>query len=171
MDYYTLKSDMTSRENSQGEMNVCERPCGVVSGAAIVQMKVQVDLSRLRMTKWSEYGLRVLFDGTITVVAGILAERFGPEFGGLFLAFPAIFPATATLIEKHERKRTQKAARGREAAALDARGVTMGSIGLIGFALVTWKLLPIWNGALTLFAALLAWTALSVLIWRLYNYL
>jgi hypothetical protein len=66
MDYYTLKSDMTSRENSQGEMNVCERPCGVVSGAAIVQMKVQVDLSRLRMTKWSEYGLRVLFGGTIT---------------------------------------------------------------------------------------------------------
>jgi Protein of unknown function (DUF3147) len=68
-------------------------------------MKVQVDLSRLRMTKWSEYGLRFLFGGTITVVAGILAERFGPEFGGLFLAFPAIFPATATLIEKHERKR------------------------------------------------------------------
>jgi hypothetical protein len=72
------------------------------------------------------------------VVAGILAGRFGPEFGGLFLAFPAIFPAT--VIEKHERKRKDrvglpKATRGREAAALDARGVTMGSIGLVGFAL------------------------------------
>jgi hypothetical protein len=149
---------------------------GVASGAAIEQMKVQVDLSRLRMTKWSEYGLRFLFGGTITVVAGILAERFGPSFGGLFLAFPAIFPATATLIEKHERKRQDrvglpKTTRGREAAALDACGVTMGSIGLIGFALVAWKLLPIWNGALTLFAALIVWTALSVLIWRLYNYL
>ena len=137
-------------------------------------MKVQVDLSRLRMTKWSEYGLRFLFGGTITVVAGILAERFGPEFGGLFLAFPAIFPATATLIEKHERKRKDrvglpKASRGREAAALDAGGVTMGSIGLIGFALVAWKLLPIWNGGLTVFAALMVWTALSVLIWRLHD--
>jgi hypothetical protein len=106
------------------------------------------------------------------VVAGILAGRFGPEFGGLFLAFPAIFPAT--VIEKHERKRKDrvglpKATRGREAAALDARGVTMGSIGLVGFALVAWKLLPIWNGALTLFAALMVWTALSVLIWRLHN--
>jgi hypothetical protein len=136
-------------------------------------MKVQVDLSRLRMNKWSEYGLRFLFGGTITVVAGILAERFGPEFGGLFLAFPAIFPATATLIEKHERKRKDrglpKTTRGREAAALDARGVTMGSIGLVGFALVVSRLLPIWNGALTLFAALVVWTMLSVLIWRLHK--
>jgi hypothetical protein len=149
------------------------QPWGVASRAAIEQMKVQVDLSRLRMTKWSEYGLRFLFGGTITVVAGILAERFGPEFGGLFLAFPAIFPATATLVEKHERKRKdkglQKATRGREAAALDARGATMGSIGLIGFALVAWKFLPIWNGALTLSAALMVWTALSVLIWCLQN--
>src|SRR5262245_59178793 len=137
-------------------------------------MKVQVDLSRLRMTKWSEYGLRFLFGGTITVVAGILAERFGPEFGGLFLAFPAIFPATATLIEKHERERKDRedltqVTRGREAAVLDARGVTMGSIGLIGFAVVAWKLLPIWNGALTLLAALMVWLALSVLILRLHN--
>ena len=71
-------------------------------------MRVRVDLSSLRMTKWSEYALRFLFGGTITVVAGVLAERFGPEFGGLFLAFPAIFPATATLIEKHERKRKRE---------------------------------------------------------------
>jgi uncharacterized protein DUF3147 len=135
-------------------------------------MKVQVDLSGLRMTKWSEYALRFLFGGTTTVVAGVLADRFGPEFGGLFLAFPAIFPATATLIEKHERERKDrgpKTTRGREAAALDARGVTMGSIGLVGFALVAWKLLPIWNGALTLFVALMVWMALSVLIWRLHK--
>ena len=44
--------------------------------------------------------------GVMTVVAGLIAARFGPVIGGLFLAFPAIFPATATLIEKHvlERK-------------------------------------------------------------------
>jgi hypothetical protein len=29
----------------------------------------------------------------MTVVAGVIAARFGPIFGGLFLAFPAIFPA------------------------------------------------------------------------------
>ena len=137
-------------------------------------MKVHVDLNGLRMTKWSEYALRFLFGGTITVVAGVLAERFGPEFGGLFLAFPAIFPASVTLIEKHERERKKrpgltKTTRGREAAALDARGVTMGSIGLVGFALVASRLLPIWNGALTLFAALVVWTMLSLMIWRLHK--
>jgi hypothetical protein len=32
-----------------------------------------------------------------------------PVVGGLFLAFPAIFPASATLIEKHVRERKEKA--------------------------------------------------------------
>ena len=36
------------------------------------------------------------FGGLITAVAGVIAQRFGPIIGGLFLAFPAIFPASAT---------------------------------------------------------------------------
>jgi Protein of unknown function (DUF3147) len=137
-------------------------------------MRVRINFSSLRMTKWSEYALRFLFGGAITLVAGVLAKRFGAELGGLFLAFPAIFPATATLIEKHERKKgvgSAKTARGRKAAALDAYGVTMGSIGLVGFGFAAWKLLPIWNSALTLFAALLVWTVLSFVIWRLRRHL
>jgi hypothetical protein len=135
-------------------------------------MGIQIDLRALMMTKWSEYALRFLFGGAITVITGVLAERYGPEFGGLFLAFPAIFPASATLIEKHERERKKRAGvpkttRGRQAAAVDARGVTMGSIGLIAFALVTWKLMLSWNSALTLFAAVVAWLVSSVSIWRL----
>jgi hypothetical protein len=63
----------------------------------------------------------------MTVVAGLIAARFGSVTGGLFLAFPAIFPASATLIEKHVRERKEKAGlpgarRGKEAAALDAPG-------------------------------------------------
>jgi hypothetical protein len=51
-------------------------------------------------------------------------------FGGLFLAFPAIFPASATLIEQHERRRKQGTGghgtlRGRRAAALDAAGASI----------------------------------------------
>jgi hypothetical protein len=34
--------------------------------------------------------------------------EWGPAVVGLFLAFPAIFPASATLIEKHERQRKQR---------------------------------------------------------------
>jgi hypothetical protein len=135
-------------------------------------MSIEVDLRALKMTKWSEYALRFLFGGAITVITGVLAELYGPEFGGLFLAFPALFAASATLIEKHERERKRrsgiaKTIRGRQAAALDARGVTMGSIGLIGFALVVWKLLPIWSGAYTLLTALAVWFVISVLIWWL----
>jgi hypothetical protein len=133
-------------------------------------MSIQLDLGALKMTRWSEYALRFLFGGAITVITGVLAERYGPEFGGLFLAFPALFVASATLIEKHERERKRrvgiaKTVRGRQAAALDALGVTMGSIGLIGFALVVWKLLPIWNVAFTLVTALAVWLVISILIW------
>jgi hypothetical protein len=71
-------------------------------------MSIQVDLAALKMTKWSEHALRFLFGGVITVITGVLAERYGPEFGGLFLAFPALFAASATLIEKHERERKRR---------------------------------------------------------------
>ena len=135
-------------------------------------MRVHFDISALKATKWYEYALRFLFGGTITVVTGVLASRYGPIFGGLFLAFPAIFPASATLVEKHEREKKQRAGiakttRGREAAALDARGAAVGSIGLIGFAFTVWRLVPIWNGALALLAALVMWMTLSILIWLL----
>jgi hypothetical protein len=135
-------------------------------------MKIHFETSALKATKWYEYALRFLFGGIITVVTGVLASRYGPMFGGLFLAFPAIFPASATLVEKHEREKKQRAdiaktIRGREAAELDARGAAIGSIGLIGFAFAAWKLVPIWNGALALLAALVVWMILSILMWHL----
>jgi hypothetical protein len=134
-------------------------------------MRVTFDFSALAKTRWYEYGVRFLFGGAITVIAGLLAKQFGPVFGGLFLAFPAIFPASATLVEKHERQKKRKAgivntARGREAAALDAWGAAMGSLGLVCFALLVWKLLPVWNAGVVLFLALSLWLSVSVLIWR-----
>jgi hypothetical protein len=63
----------------------------------------------------------------------------------LFLAFPAIFCASATLIEKHERERKERAGvrgtrRGKEAAALDAAGAALGSFGLLAFGAAIWLL-------------------------------
>ena len=69
-------------------------------------MRVYFDVSVLRGTKWDEYVSRFLFGGAITLIAGILAKRYGPVFGGLFLAFPAIFPSSVTLVEKHERRKS-----------------------------------------------------------------
>jgi hypothetical protein len=97
-------------------------------------MRISFDLSALRRTRWHEYALRFFFGGAITVATGVIAKRYGPVFGGLFLAFPAIFPASATLLEKHEAEKKRRAgiidnARGRKAAALDARGAAIGSVG------------------------------------------
>ena len=80
-------------------------------------MIVQFNPSALRQTHWYEYLIRFALGGAMTVVAGLIAARFGPVVGGLFLAFPAIFPASATLIEKHVRRRKEKAGFPGRAAA------------------------------------------------------
>src|SRR5207248_892486 len=83
---------------------------------------------------WHEYAIRFVLGGLATVGTGAIASLFGPQTGGLFLAFPAIFCASATLIEKLERERKERAGvrgarRGKEAAALDAAGAALGSLG------------------------------------------
>jgi hypothetical protein len=132
-------------------------------------MIIQLKLSALRETHWYEYLIRFALGGAVTVVAGVIAARFGPVVGGLFLAFPAIFPASATLIEKQVRRRKEKAGlsglrRGQEAAALDAAGAALGSLGLAAFAVVTWLMIER-SPALTLILATAAWLAVAVLAW------
>jgi hypothetical protein len=133
-------------------------------------MQIKVDLSVLGQTKWYEYAVRFLFGGLITAFAGIIVKKLGPGIGGLFLAFPAIFPASATLIEKHEKQKKEKEGlrgtqRGREAASIDAAGAAMGSSGLLVFALLVWQLIPRHSTWMVLMAATAAWLAVSVLIW------
>jgi hypothetical protein len=89
-------------------------------------MRIKISLASLKGIKWHEFLTRFLLGGSVTVATGLIAAHFGPVIGGLFLAFPAILPAGATLIEKHERDKKRAAGiphtiRGRLAAALDAR--------------------------------------------------
>ena len=133
---------------------------------------VRAKLNSLKDTKPHEYVLRFFFGGLCTVMAGLIAKRFGPAIGGLFLAFPAIFPAGATLIEKHEKHQKEKLGfdgtkRGRRAAGIDAAGTSIGCIGLAGFAFVLWRALPNHNPALVILLATLIWLALSITLWRL----
>jgi Protein of unknown function (DUF3147) len=134
-------------------------------------MIVSFNVSALRETRWYEYLIRFALGGAMTVATGIIATRFGPVVGGLFLAFPAIFPASATLIEKHERERKEKAGlagarRGKEAAALDATGATLGSFGLAAFALIIWLMVE-QAPYLALLLAALGWLVVAVLAWIL----
>ena len=134
-------------------------------------MRVHFDFSALQKSRWHEYALRFLFGGAVTTAAGVVAKHFGPVVGGLFLAFPAIFPASVTMVAKHEREKKRKAGmdgtvRGRKAAALEARGAAIGGVGLACFAMLVWKLLPTWNAVKTLALAILVWFAVSVLLWQ-----
>jgi hypothetical protein len=72
-------------------------------------MSVQLEVAELKKTKWYEFAIRFLFGGAITVITGLIAKHYGPVFGGLFLAFPAIFPASATLVETHEKRKKLQA--------------------------------------------------------------
>jgi uncharacterized membrane protein (GlpM family) len=135
-------------------------------------MTIKVDPSALKQTKWHEYVLRFVTGGLITVLAGMIARKWGPGIGGLFLAFPAIFPASATLIEKHERQRKQEkglhgAKRGTDAAAIDAVGAGMGSVGLVAFAGICWWLIPKYPAPLALGSATVIWLLVSFSIWMI----
>ena len=138
-------------------------------------MIVQFKPSALRQTRWYEYLVQFVLGGAMTVVAGLIAARFGPAVGGLFLAFPAIFPASATLIEKHVRERKEKAGlsgarRGKEAAALDAGGAALGSFGLAAFGLVIW-LMIVQSPAWALVFAAASWLAVAVLAFQVRRWL
>jgi hypothetical protein len=133
-------------------------------------MLIEVNPSSLSETKPHQYALRFLFGGTCTAIAGLIANLYGPVVGGLFLAFPAIFPAAATLIQNDEKRRKAEigkdgSQRGRDAAALDAFGATLGSLGLIAFALSLWKLADIISPAALLAIAFASWALISFTAW------
>jgi hypothetical protein len=128
-------------------------------------------LSALHDTSWREYGLRFALGGITTVIAGLIAAEFGSVVGGLFLAFPAIFPASATLVEKHVRERMAKGGhdgsrRGKDAAARDAVGAALGGFGLAAFAVVVWLTIERY-GAMCLLPATAAWLAVAVAAWQM----
>jgi hypothetical protein len=135
-------------------------------------MKVKASTAALKQTKWYEYAARFFIGGAVTVFTGLVAKKFGPTVGGLFLAFPAIFPASATLIEKHEKQKRERAGmppghRGQDAAALDAAGAAMGSIGMITFAIFVWFALPRYPTWAALIGGAIVWFAASLSIWKI----
>jgi hypothetical protein len=126
--------------------------------------------SALKESRWYEFVARFALGGLATCFAGLVANAYGPAVGGLFLAFPAVFCAGATMIETHERRRKQEKGmrgdrRGREAAALDAAGAGWGSAGLAVFALIVW-MKPMSFG-MTMAAASIGWLLVAILMWRL----
>lgn len=135
---------------------------------------IELRISSLRETRWTEYLARFIFGGVMTVAATLIAKRFGPLVGGLFLAFPAIFPSSATLIQKHEAERKHAHGmhgeeRGIEAAAAGAMGAALGSFGLLAFAMTAALMLPRFSPYLVLPLCAVVWMAVAAMCWALWK--
>ena len=125
--------------------------------------------SALKEGRLYEYMIRFALGGAATAFTGLVSSRCGASIGGLFLALPAIFCASATLIEKHEIRRKREAGldgrrRGEEAAALESTGAVLGAFGMVAFAIIF--SLTVKDSVPTAFiAASLAWAVVSIAGW------
>lgn len=101
-----------------------------------------------------DFAVRFAFGSLISLIAALVSLKL-QLFGGVFLAFPAIMPASLTLIERDA---------GRKEAEIDAEGAIIGALGLAAFALVAAAgIKPL--GPIALLAAAIAWLLVSVAIY------
>jgi uncharacterized membrane protein (GlpM family) len=115
--------------------------------------RIQVDLRAPFHMPRKDLLTRFLFGAVVSAVAAVVSKLAGPFAGGFFLAFPAILLASLTLVAKEE---------GGRAARDDARGAALGTLGLIGFALVAAALLTHRTAWLALGVATIVWAAVSL---------
>ena len=85
-----------------------------------------VQPDKLRQIRPKDYLIRFALGAAVSIVAGILSKTISARFGGAFLAFPSILPASLTLIQKEE---------GTRRADRNAIGAVLGSAGLVVFAM------------------------------------
>jgi len=123
-------------------------------------MGPSVHIEALRRTHASAYLIRFGFGGSMTALAGIIAHAYGPAIGGLFLAFPAILPASLTLVAAQD---------GRKSAGEEARGAILGAVGLAAFAASVWFLASRTAPALALTGAATAWFLVSYTFWWMFD--
>lgn len=117
------------------------------------QQQLRIDFKELHGLNAGEYLVRFAFGAGISAAAVLITAVWGPRIGGAFLAFPAILPASLTLIERQ---------RGTAQATSDAKGGQLGGLGLIAFGLVAWKLLPHLAPSAALMLAIAAWCVVAI---------
>jgi hypothetical protein len=87
----------------------------------------EVDLGELGANRLRDYAVRFAFGAAIALVAGLIGMTLGPKLGGVLLGFPAILPASLTLIQKRS---------GRDEAAIDSVGAILGAGAMVVFAVL-----------------------------------
>jgi hypothetical protein len=119
----------------------------------------RVSLDKLKKVRAWEHAVRFAFGGAVTAIAGLVGSRWGEAVGGMFLAFPAILPASLTLVKQHG---------NRVDAADDARGGRVGTLALSGFAVIVAVTATTLPPAALLSLAMAAWLAVAIFGWRVF---
>ena len=110
------------------------------------------DSQKIKTNRFRDYALRFAFGALIALVAGLIGTALGPKAGGVFLGFPAILPASLTLIQRKE---------GHERAAVDSVGAVLGAVAMIVFALlVAWNVAR-WGVVPSVVGALVVWLVVA----------
>jgi drug/metabolite transporter (DMT)-like permease len=120
-----------------------------------------LSLGKLRDVRPRDLAIRFALGAAVSVAAGILGNVFGHRFGGAFLAFPAILPASLTLVQEEE---------GTRRADRNAIGAVLGAVGMVVFALAGEAGFGRIPGALALLAALAGWIAAAAVLYALLAY-
>ncbi|HYL07893.1 MAG TPA: DUF3147 family protein [Candidatus Udaeobacter sp.] len=118
----------------------------------------QLEPSAIAQHGVKDYLVRFAFGAGIALVAGLIGMGFGPKVGGIFLGFPAILPASLTLIEKRH---------GRDQAAIDSEGAILGAAGFVAYAAIVAVVVTQWGVVTTLMVALVAWAVVAVALYAL----
>ena len=113
---------------------------------------IDVEVSRARRAKPADLAIRFAFGFGVSVIAGVVTLALGDHLGGLFLAFPAILPASLTLIGEKE---------GDDQAELDAVGATVGAVALVAFAFVAVAMFTVVRPTAVEVLAAVAWLAVA----------
>ena len=120
--------------------------------------KPKLEPSRLKRHGVNDYLVRFGFGFVISAVAAIAGSVFGAKVGGVLLGFPAILPASLTLIERKD---------GRRQAMTDATGAILGSLALIAFAVVAAVTLTKLPAVISLALATVTWLAVAFALYVL----
>jgi hypothetical protein len=117
------------------------------------------DGGALRKQSPRDYFIRFAFGAVISAVAPAVAIVVGARIGGTLLAFPAILPASLTLIERKS---------GRDEAVVDSKGAALGGVALVVFAIVAARALPRLNAVAALTVAGLSWVVSALVLFGAY---
>jgi hypothetical protein len=113
----------------------------------------RVDPGKVKTHRFGDYAIRFLFGAGIALVAGLIGMALGPKTGGMFLGFPAILPASLTLIQKKE---------GKDEAAIDSIGAVLGAIAMIVFAVFVAVTVVAWGPGPSILVAVVVWLVVAV---------